>query len=342
MGLVLCYPLMFIFRPISWFIAALLVTAGSLIPLSVHAETYVEAGKTHSWLSLSRPTQKNPAAQLAHAEQLMDQQHYRKAGRAFRALVMTWPGSVEAPLAQWYYARTFDKRGKLQAAFDEYQVLMDNYSGRFANYDEVLTRQFEIAKTVMNTRRGRMLFLPGFEAPERAIPLFEKIIQNGPRSPFAPEAQFLIGEAYEKSFQYELAVVAYIATLHRYPLSPFAEHAAFGRARSLYAISRDYPNDQQAIDEAWAGIMVFLRSFPGSDYAPEAITMRDGLLVRKSEAVFKIADYYDRIAKRPEAARESYADFLRQFPESALSDKARERMIELAGKTESSKDESNE
>lgn len=306
------------------------------------AETYVEAGKTHSWLSFSRPAKKSPAAQLSHAERLMNDNQLRKAGRAFRSLVITWPGSVEAPLAQWYYARTLDKRGKIREAFDEYQILMENYSGRFANYDEVLARQFEIAKTVMNTRKGRVLFLPGFEAPERAIPLFEKIIQNGPRSPHAAEAQFLIGQAYENSFQYELAVVAYIATLHRYPNSPFAEGAAFGRARSLYAISKDYPNDQRALAEAWAGLMVFIRAFPNSDYRNEALDMRGVLLERKAQAAFDIADYYDRIAKRPDAALESYQDFIRQFPDSTLTARARERITQLASQTGSLKDESHE
>jgi outer membrane protein assembly factor BamD (BamD/ComL family) len=219
-----------------------------------------------------------------------------------------------------------EKRDKPRKAFDAYQVLMDDYPGQFPDYDAVLKRQFDIAKEVMTTRKGKFLFLPGFDAPERAIPLFESVIQNGPRSVHAPEAQFLIGQAYEESFQHELAVVAYIATLHRYPLSAYAEPAAFGRARALYKITKDYPNDAQALDEAWAGVMVFLRAYPDSDFAAEARTMRDELLDRKADNLYSVADYYDRLAKRPQAARESYEQYARLFPNSERTPAVKQRL----------------
>jgi outer membrane protein assembly factor BamD (BamD/ComL family) len=313
----------------------LVVLAGFAAPLPVRAAepVYEETGKTHSWLSLNRPARDNPTDQFAHARDLLDRERFKKAGKAFRALVTTWPGSPEAPLAQWSYARLLDKRGRTADAFEAYQFLMDTFPGRFPDYDKVLARQFEIAVEVMNTRKGKFLFLPGFEAPERAIPLFEQIIRNGPRSPVAAEAQYLIGKAYENSFQFELAVVAYMATLHRYPTSPFAEPAAFGRARSLYELSSTSPNDARALDEAWAGVMVYLRAFPDTESAETARTMRDALIDRKAQQSFAIGDYYDRIAKRPEAARKAYEEFLRSFPNSKWTETVRQRMLELEGAT---------
>jgi outer membrane protein assembly factor BamD (BamD/ComL family) len=293
-------------------------------------EAYEETGKKHSWFSFNKPAKKNPADQLAHAKELLEDDKLKKAGKAFRALVTTWPSSKEAPAAQWAYAKVQEKREKTTAAFDAYQVLMEDYPGQFPDYDAVLNRQFDIAKEVMVRKKAKFFLLPGFEAPERAIPLFEKIIQNGPRSPHAAEAQYLIGEAYEKSFQYELAVVAYIATLHRYPLSPFAEHAAFGRARALFAITKDYPHDEQALDEAWAGVLVFLRAYPTSDYADEAKEMRAQLLDQKAAKLYNVAEFYDRIAKRPQAAKESYEQFVKQFPKSDMVETAQERIAVLA------------
>ncbi|HMO49754.1 MAG TPA: outer membrane protein assembly factor BamD [Kiritimatiellia bacterium] len=295
----------------------------------VRAQIYEEAGKKHSWFSFSRPAKDNPTDQMIHAEALLKERQLRRAERAFRSLVLTWPSSPEAPMAQWALARILDQRGKYEDAFDAYQKLMEKYPARFPDHDRVLTRQFEIATQIMNKRRGGFFF-GGFEAPERAIPFFEKIVRNAPRSPIAPEAQFLIGEAHEKNYEYELAVVAYSAVLHRYPLSDFAEPAAFARARSLNTLSENYPNDRQAIEEAWAGIMVFLRSFPQSEFSDEAVTIRDRLLKRKAQATYEIARYYDRIAKRPQAAKVSYQQFLEQFPQSPWSDSARERVAALA------------
>lgn len=298
--------------------------------LTVQAEQYEESGKKHSWFSFSKPAKKNPADQMKHAQSLLKNNELKKAGKAFRSLVITWPGSAEAPMAQWAYARILDNRGRKLDAFDEYQKLMTDYSGRFPDYNKALQRQFEIATNIMFTPKGGFLFFPGFEAPERAIPLLEKIVANGPRSEFAPEAQYLIGQAYEQSFQEEMAVVAYIATLHRYPLSPFAEQAAFGRARALHSLSKQYPNDVETLNEAWAGIMVFLRAYPESEHHAQAQDIRDELLERKAAAAFAIANFYDRKAGKPDAARTGYKNFIADYPNSSWTAEARERMMELA------------
>lgn len=321
--------------PYRWLLLLALLTGIDV----AHAQQYEETVKKHSWFSFSRPAKKDPVAQLNYAQDLFEAGNLKKAGKAFRALVMTWPGSLEAPKAQWALATTLDRRGKSIDAFDAYQALMENYPGRFPQYDQILARQFEIATNLMFTRKGQFLFMPGFEAPERAIPLLEKIVQNGPRSPHAAEAQFLIGQAYEQSFDEELAVVAYMATLHRYPLSRFAEPAAYGRARALHTISKNYPHDVQALEEAWTAVMVFLRAYPGSTYVADATAMRDQILLRRADQAFGIAYFYDRKAKRPDAARESYELFLAQYPKSPRSDEARERIAQLPAKKEPVNDE---
>lgn len=298
------------------------------VPYRVHAEAYVEAEKTHSWFSFSKPAKSSPSEQMDHARSLLKDRQLKKASKAFRSLVITWPSSPEAPMAQWAYARLLDERGKLEDAFDAYQILLEKYAGRFPDYDKALNRQFEIAKAIMTKKRG-VIFFGGFEAPERAIPYFESVIKNGPRSKIAPEAQYLIGTANEQAYAYDLAVVAYSTTLHRYPLSPFAEEASFARARSLIAISEDYPNDPHAIDEAWAGVNAFLRAYPGSDFAEEAKGLRDTLFKRRAKAAHDVAVYYDTIAKRPKVALENYCEFVNLYPESPLAESARARIVAL-------------
>lgn len=307
--------------------------AGLLAGRAVYAEVYVESEKEHGWFSFSRPAKDTPGAQFAHARELLTSGKINPARRAFRSLTITWPGSAEAPLAQYAYARILDERDKKLAAFEAYQVLMTSYSGRFPNYDQILQRQFEIAKWEMTRKRSRFVF-GGFTAPERAIPLFESVIKNGPRSPLAAEAQYLIGEAYEGTFEYQLAVVAYSTTLHRYPFSPFAEKASFARARALNALSREFPNNLQAREEAWAAVMAFMRSYPDSGAMNEARAIRDQLLTRRAGAAFEIADYYDRIARRPQVALESYREFLQLYPQATQAGKAGQRIRELTAKLE--------
>jgi outer membrane protein assembly factor BamD (BamD/ComL family) len=293
------------------------------------AKAYEESTKKHSWFSLSRPAKKTPEAQLAWARQLHQQGRLRKATRAYRALAVTWPGSPEVVLGRLGMAQTLDERGKREDAFDAYHELATRFTGGYS-YDQVVTRQFEIARETMERRRGGIFFFGGFRAPERAVPMFEKTLQNAPRAPFAAEAQYLIGRAYEESEQLELAVVAYMTAQHRYPNSPWAPKAAFGRARALVRLSEESPNDEEALEQAWAAVVVFINTYPQSDDIELARAYRDTLLRRRARAAYDKAVFYDRIARRPAAAWRAYDNFVRQFPNSEWTAIARARMESLA------------
>ncbi|HMP74048.1 MAG TPA: outer membrane protein assembly factor BamD [Kiritimatiellia bacterium] len=319
-------------KPVSIPILLLLASAASLFTLAPAASAspeYVEAGKQHSWFSLSRPARDNPDDQLDHANQLRERGRIRKARRQFNALATTWPGTPQAAAALYAKARIEEDRGNPQAAFDAYQRLMENYAGRIP-YHEILNRQFELAREVMDKRRAQFLFLPGFQAPERAIPLLENVIRNGPRSPHAAEAQYLIGRAYEESNDYELAIVAYLVVQHRHPASPFAEKAAFARTRTLQKLSSSQPNDNRTLNEAVAAANLFLNAYPRSEYRDDVLNIRNSLVHRQARNAFDIARFYDRHTRRPAAALANYQEFLRQFPTSSYAPKAQQRVTELS------------
>ena len=320
------------FRPSTPMLA---VAAALLFAGAAQAEPYVETAKTHSWLSFSRPHEKSPAAQLAYADAQREAGHLRRAGRHYRALAVTWPGSPEAPVAQLRYARVLETRGKAEDAFDEYQVLMDKYPGQFP-YDEVLDRQFEIAVAFGQERRLAWFGLPGIAAPEHAIPMLEKIVQNGPQWKRAPEAQLMIGRAYEDSKQEDLAVVAYQLCEERFPASELARLAAAGRARCWARLAKDSPNDEATLEEAYAAATSFLRRYPAAEEEPEMKELQRQLLGRRAETAYRRAVFYDRVAHKPDAARASYESFLRLYPSSEHVAATQERLRELGPKKEPS------
>src|SRR6185295_587897 len=88
---------------------------------SAERAPYEETHKTHSWISFSRPAEKTAARQLARADKFKSKGKLKAACRAYHALVVTWPGSTEAPGAELNYAELLEKRGKFADAFDEYQ-----------------------------------------------------------------------------------------------------------------------------------------------------------------------------------------------------------------------------
>ncbi len=292
------------------------------------AKPYTEEVPGRGFHLFIRPHEKAPDAQWAHVQALDAVGRTRAAAKQALALRIWWPNAEEAPAAQTTYARRLDDRGKLQAAFDAYQHLVDHYPGRF-EFNDVLARQMRLAKTLMERKKGQFLFLPGFAAPERAIPLFQKIVASAPEGEFAAEAYYLIGAAHERAYEYDEAIDAYFTALNRHPQSPFAAQAAYAQARCHVELSADAPNDVRALAEAIAACTLFLQRQPESALRGEIEGHLAKLRDRQAAAAFARARYYDRILHKPESALIEYRRFAALFPDAPQAAEARERIAQL-------------
>lgn len=277
-----------------------------------------------------RPSRPTDVEQAALARYCRDNRNLRGAANAYQALVYKWPDSSIAAEAQRKLADIQMERGKHEEAFGEYQYLVDNYPGQF-EFAQVLDKQFQIAVQVMTQRVASFLFLRGFQAPERALPMFEKIIRNAPSGALAAESQFNIGRIYEMNEEEEEAVAAYAVVQSRYFSSPWAEPAAFREARCLYRISEERRNDENALNAARAALSGFLLSYPASQDHGEARAFLDILNARLETLALEKVEYYDRIAQRKETSLRLYEDFLKSFPMSPMTNKVMRRIAELKG-----------
>jgi outer membrane protein assembly factor BamD len=263
---------------------------------------------------------------MAYANQLREAGRTRKALREYRALVYEWPESAEAPAAQLQFANLLFERGQMSDAFTEYQFLVETYPGFFP-YDQVIQRQVEIAEQVAAARHG-FLFIT-WSNQEDAIPMFDKIIQNAPTWDRAGKLQFRIGEIYEKTGEYELAIEAFTSLLIRYPASPHAEEAAFRRARCHIELTRYYPNSTDIRARAAMAAAEFLQRFPRSRFGSEVQAYLDTLDRDQARALYATARLYDRTGDHPASAILMYERLLEDYPDSSLAEKARARLAAL-------------
>ena len=271
------------------------------------------------------PSCATAAEQMKLAGQFHREKRYRKAANAFQALVYAWPDSPEAPLAQFELARVQEERELYTKAFDEYQYLFDYYPGQF-DYRDVLGRQFKIANYLMSTRKGSFLFFPGFEAPERATPLFEKIILNAPTWNYAATCQLNIGIIHELNEEEEEAVAAFEIVQNRYNDETILAQASFREAQCLTKLCRNRPNDENACNAARAALVQFIRTYPDHEKVPESRATLSKLNDEQARRAFELARYYDQIAHRPKAALIAYEEFLKKYASHECAGPARQRI----------------
>ena len=282
-----------------------------------------------------RPAEDSPVLQLAYANRLLEEGNAGKAMEEYRALVHAWHDTPEAAAAQQQYAGLLESKGSYKRAFDEFQYLIDNYSGYFP-YEEAIEHQFRIANQVRTVRHGRFFFFSGFTTPESALPLYEKIVENAPNWRRAPEAQFFIAVIHEDGKDYELARAAYEVIQLRYPDSAFVAEASYRRAETLYRMAKSNARDEESGRRALSALAAFIRDYPGD---PKVEAAREHLALIKSrlaDMYFERAQFYDAVANRPKAAIIAYTDFVKNFPSSDLKAEATDRIEILQQEMENS------
>ena len=272
-----------------------------------------------------RAAKTTPKEQLEYAAALLEEGCDGKAVRQYDSLVRKWPTSSEAAEAQLAVANIMEENGKHLRAFEEFQYLIEHYANRFP-YEEALNHQFRIANMLMERRPKIFKFLA---APERALPLFKKIVKNAPNWKKTAEAQCYIGHIHELLGEYDEAVASYQVMLVKYPNDQLAAAAAFGRAKSLCAIATKRPRDKEQTAAAVLSLKRFVTKYRDSEDIQEAGERLKVYSEKLANMYYEPAEFYDTVAKRPKSAIIVYRDFLRRFPMSDKARTARKRIIEL-------------
>ena len=274
------------------------------------------------------PSKETAKEQLEHANQLLDLGKLKKAMKAYRALVHEWHESPEAAKAQMAFAGILEQKKKHKAAFDEYQYLIDHFTGQFS-HEEALDHQFRLANHEMTRRHFRIFFMPGYTAPENALPLFRKIVANGPNWEKAAQSQFYIGLIHEEMEEYEEAVDAYEIVGTRYRDTDFGSDAAFRRAKCLFMMADRSPRDEASCMRALSALASYIADYAGEPGVVKAKENLQTLKLRLADMYFKKATFYDVVQKRPKSAIIAYTDYIKRFPLSERSDEAAQRVVEL-------------
>jgi outer membrane protein assembly factor BamD len=148
---------------------------------------------------------------------------------------------------------------------------------------------------------------------DKAIELFQSVVDNYPYSELAVQADLQIADAYFEDARYDEALSYYRDFSELHPQNEKVPYTIFRSAlcheRQIKATNRD----QTATREAIVFLDQLLVSHPYSDYSLEAENMWRELQLRLAENIEGIADFY-RSRDEYEAAAERYRMLLNDYP----------------------------
>ena len=277
------------------------------------------------WIGPTGAVKDSPEEQLAFAVAFFDRKDYDRARKEFKKLLRAYKESREAGEAQYYVGRCLEESGDYYKAFLEYRKTTQTYPST-KRFDEILEREFQIGNYFLAGKKrkvfGTVALLP---ARDKAVEIFQAIVDDGPFSEYGQLAQYKLGLSHLALHDYEQAVSAFEQVVSRYPYSPLVDDARFQIAQaSLKGTFRaDY--DQSPTDLAIRELEAFLREYPESDLSKDAAARLRELTERRAQHEYQVAQFYER-RKHPASALLYYTSIVEHFPQTAWAPQAAARL----------------
>jgi outer membrane protein assembly factor BamD len=267
--------------------------------------------------------------QLDVAREALTNEDYSLALKAARRTVRVWPLSDYAPEAQYIVGRSYEAKANDERAFKEYQKVVERYP-RLELFQEVLQRQFSIADLYLQGKWFKLWgYIPYGPSMDKTAGMFEKIVDTGPYSDVAPQAQLKIGAAREKQKDFPAAVKAYEIAADRYNDRPaVAAEAIYRQGISYWKQAQKAEYDQSAAASAIEAFTDFITLYPSDPRVKECQQLIDGLHAEQARGNFEIALFYEKKHKY-QGALVYYNEVLLVDPASKRAEEARNRIDEL-------------
>jgi outer membrane protein assembly factor BamD len=274
--------------------------------------------------------------QLEVAQAAFDRKDYSQSLKAARRVVSQWPLSDYAPQAQYLTGRCYEQTKQDEKAFKEYQKVLQKYP-KLDNCQEILQRQFEIANRFLAGQRFKLWgYIPFFPSMDKTAEMYQKIVNNGPYSDVAPQAQLSLGAAREKQNDYVQAVKAYELAADRYHDRPMAADALYRAGLAYNKQARTAEYDQSTAAQAIAAFNDFITLYSADSRVQEAQKLIESLRTEQARGSYEIARFYEK-RQRWSGALVYYNEVLLLDSNSELAGPAREKIdaiksrIQMAG-----------
>ena len=283
--------------------------------------------QTRRWVNPKYSAKDSPQAQMDWAVSLFESRDYPRAAKEFVRLVQAFPRSELAPEAQYLAGVSDELLNKTAEAYAAYKKVVEVYpfSRRFK---DAIEREFAIAEGFFSGKRLRLIGPVGLPSLDKAIEIYQHVVDQAPFSEYGARAQFRLGESFRKQQRFEEASRAFQKVVDEYPSSSWVADAKFNVAFCAYQLSLEPSYDQSATDEAMTWFETFIVSHPESNLVPEAKEGLHKLREHKAQGLSQIASFYELQGKK-ESAAIYYRQIVEQYPDSSIAPKAVAKLTEF-------------
>ena len=277
------------------------------------------------WIGPTGAVKDTPEEQLLYAAGFFERHEFDRARKEFQKLLRAYKESREAAEAQYFLGRCREEDRDYYKAFQDYRKTIKNYPST-KRFDEILEREYQLGNYFLSGKKRKFLGIAALlPARDKAVEIFQAIVDDGPFSQYGELAQYKLGLAHLALQDYEAAVSAFEQVLSRYPNSPLIDDARFQIAQASLKGTFSPGYDQSPTDLAIRELEAFVREYPESKLVDEATKRLVELKERRAQHEFLVAQFYER-RNHPASALVYYGAIVEHFPKSALAPKAAERM----------------
>lgn len=277
------------------------------------------------WIGPTGAVKDSPEEQLAFALSFFERKDYDRAIKEFKKLLKAYKASKEAAEAQYYLGRSYEEDGDYYRAFLEYRKTVQTYPST-ARFEEILEREYQLGNHFLAGKKRTLLGVAALlPARDKAVEVFQAIVDDGPFSEYGQLAQYKLGLAHLALHDYEPAVTAFEQLISSHPDSPLVDDARYQIAQASLKGTFRAGYDQSPTDLALRELEAFVQEYPESDLTPEAKQRLEELKDRRAQHEYLVGQFYER-RRRPMSAAVHYEGLVNRFPGSPWAAQAAARL----------------
>ncbi|MGA2032775.1 MAG: tetratricopeptide repeat protein [Thermoguttaceae bacterium] len=296
------------------------------------------------WKDIKQKCGYGPDEKIAHAEfqqgeALFKQKKYEEAGKHFYIASWRWPDSTLEEDALFLLAECYFFADQYSKAHDAYTNLLKKHDNT-RYLDTTVSREFAIGRywEQLDIARPHWPTTPNFNDKTRpvfdtfgnALAAYEAVRIHDPLGPLADYAVMSIANAYFRRGRWEEAAYHYDLIRKDYPKSKFQRDAHVLGVQARLRVYQGPVYDATPLNQAGETADQALTQFRGrlGEEEQNMLKTRAEIIEQKAEREWNRAAYYDK-HKFYGAAREHYQSIIKEYPQTDLAQKARERMAQI-------------